>query len=73
MLDSDLDIKQQGVFGGVPIDPIYQPAEEKTVLTQEIVLGGPKPPQWKSLQPSYKMIQCNLFTHYSQKLLKQKN
>jgi hypothetical protein len=26
------DIKQQGVFGGVPIEPVYQPVEEREVL-----------------------------------------
>ena len=39
------DIKQQRIFGGAPIDPIYKPTQEKKVLTQEIVPKIPKTPQ----------------------------
>jgi hypothetical protein len=38
------DIKQRGIFRGAPIEPIYQPAGEKDILTQEIATGVPKTP-----------------------------
>jgi hypothetical protein len=38
------NIKQQVIFGGVPIEPIYQPVGEKNIPTQEITTGVPKTP-----------------------------
>ena len=38
------DIKQQEVFGGTPIEPMYSSAREKEVLAPEIALGDATPP-----------------------------
>jgi len=50
-LGPTVDIKQQEVFSGTPIEPMYSSAKEKEVLAPEIVLGDATPPSSETQEP----------------------